>query len=154
MPASNNDGPLRTRDTRRIMCSVGTGRSCDPDVSGVEIDRALYGKGHRDGCVSRGVQRMSTPSGRPANPIDLSNYEPRRAHERAIAKPHRPEDKLTRFARLTRQSERTTLLALSGILSKIQICHRPASPATRSRVTLISSGLKPAFAGCSVRKLQ
>jgi hypothetical protein len=36
---------------------------------------------------------MSTPSGRPANPIDLSNYEPRRAPERAIAKPHRPEDK-------------------------------------------------------------
>ena len=36
---------------------------------------------------------MSTPSGRPANPIDLSNYEPRRAHERAIAEPHRSEDK-------------------------------------------------------------
>jgi hypothetical protein len=36
---------------------------------------------------------MSTPSGRPANTIDLSNYEPRRAHERAIAKPHRSEEK-------------------------------------------------------------
>ena len=58
MPTSNNDGRLRRRDTRRITCSVGTVRSCDANVSGVEIDRALYGKGHRDGCVSRGVQRV------------------------------------------------------------------------------------------------
>jgi hypothetical protein len=36
---------------------------------------------------------MSTPSRRAANPIDLSDYEPRRAHERAIAKPHRSENK-------------------------------------------------------------
>jgi hypothetical protein len=50
--------------------------------------------------------------------------------------------------------ERTTLLALSGVLSKIQIHHGPESPAPRSRMILISSGLKPAFAGCSVRKLQ
>jgi hypothetical protein len=32
-----------------------------PDVSGVEIDRALYGKGHRDGCVSRGSAAYEYP---------------------------------------------------------------------------------------------
>jgi hypothetical protein len=36
---------------------------------------------------------MSTPSRRPANSIDLSDYEPRKAHERAIAEPHRSDDK-------------------------------------------------------------
>ena len=36
---------------------------------------------------------MSTPSGKPGNPIDLSAYEPRRARERVAAAPHPSEDK-------------------------------------------------------------
>jgi hypothetical protein len=36
---------------------------------------------------------MSTPSGKPGNPIDLSDYEPRRARERVAAAPHPSEDK-------------------------------------------------------------
>jgi hypothetical protein len=36
---------------------------------------------------------MSTPSGKLSNPIDLSAYEPRRARERAAAKPHPSEHK-------------------------------------------------------------
>ena len=35
---------------------------------------------------------MSTPSGKPGNPIDLSAYEPRRARERVAATPHPSED--------------------------------------------------------------
>ena len=62
---------------------------------------------------------MSTPSGKPGNPIDLSAYEPRRARERVAAAPHPSEEKLIRFVRLTHQSERTSLLARSGNLSKV-----------------------------------
>jgi hypothetical protein len=36
---------------------------------------------------------MSTPSGKPGNPIDLSAYEPRRARERVAATPHPSEGK-------------------------------------------------------------
>ena len=36
---------------------------------------------------------MSTPSGKPGNPIDLSAYEPRRARERVAAAPHPSKDK-------------------------------------------------------------
>ena len=36
---------------------------------------------------------MSTPSGKPGNPIDLSAYEPRRARERVATEPHPSEDK-------------------------------------------------------------
>ena len=36
---------------------------------------------------------MSTPSGKPGNPLDLSAYEPRRARERVAAAPHPSEDK-------------------------------------------------------------
>jgi hypothetical protein len=36
---------------------------------------------------------MSTPSGKPGNPIDLSAYEPRRARERVAAEPHPSQDK-------------------------------------------------------------
>jgi hypothetical protein len=36
---------------------------------------------------------MSTPSGKPGNPIDLSAYEPRRAHERVAEAPNPSEDK-------------------------------------------------------------
>ena len=36
---------------------------------------------------------MSTPSGKPGNPIDLSVYEPRRARERVAAAPHPSKDK-------------------------------------------------------------
>ena len=48
---------------------------------------------------------MSTPSGRPANPIDLSNYEPRKAHERAIAESHRSEDKTDTFRSPSKASD-------------------------------------------------
>jgi hypothetical protein len=40
---------------------------------------------------------MSTPSGKPGNPIDLSAYEPRRARERVAAAPHPSEDKTDRL---------------------------------------------------------
>ena len=36
---------------------------------------------------------MSTPSGKPGNPIDLSAYEPRRARERVAAEPHPSQGK-------------------------------------------------------------
>lgn len=36
---------------------------------------------------------MSTPSGKPSNPVDLSACEPRRARQRAAAEPHPSEDK-------------------------------------------------------------
>ena len=36
---------------------------------------------------------MSTPSGKPDNPLDLSAYEPRRARERVAEAPHPSEDK-------------------------------------------------------------
>ena len=62
---------------------------------------------------------MSTPSGKPGNPIDLSAHVPHKARERAAAERHPSEDKNDPLVRLTHQSEHTSLLARSGILSRM-----------------------------------
>ena len=62
--------------------------------------------------------RMSTPSGKPSNPIDLSAYEPRLGAARPPRNDILPGMILIHFAQPTHQSDRTSLLALSGIVSK------------------------------------
>ena len=132
---------------------------------------------------------MSTPSGKPSNPIDLSAYEPRlargqataerhtsgyddpfrsayapkRPHEPAGVERHRVENDRSALRSPTKPRDNPPshrILSSLTTINPIATRHlrrrsgeaRPPSAMTSSRMIVISSGLKPVFAGCSARK--